>query len=536
MSTALQSKNYLAAKELLSDQVAQRTALVIRQRHYRDNPLDWIVDRLGVRRETIDWTLNKAYKKHVWRGTPNPLMRILSNMARSRWTAVEAAVGVSKTYLCACILLWFLECWPKSRIVTGAPKADQLKLHLWSELSNLWPRFGRGELQSLELKMEPPSDYWSAVGFVAGVKREELGMAAIKAQGFHRPDQLIILEETAGIANEVMAPLINTSTAPHNIVLAVGNPNNQNDTLHRFSRLSRVNTVRIDARDYPNVVMRDPGFIPGAQTILGLDTLLDEYKSETNPMFLSRAYGISPAQAVDSLIKYEWCVAAARRSLLQSKPGPRALGVDVARSEAGDPAVIARGDGSALLDLESMQCPNVVAFAGKVHGIMVQHEIDAWHVGIDAVGVGGGTCDELRRLETPVVELQSGGTAMETSATAERFDNLRSQMWWQMMKDLRDGEQSGIVLPWDEELFSDLCSVRFGEDKKVIKIDPKTKVKKLLGRSTNKGDAAVYWNWVRAPRYTVAGAVGLDDAPVEAGIDDERYEKDAYKSERRRLW
>jgi len=42
-----------------------------------------------------------------------------------------------------------------------------------------------------------------------------------------------------------------------------------------------------------------------------------------------------------------------------------------------------------------------------------------------------------------------------------------------------------------------------------IVVQPKEEIRKKLGRSPNKGDAAVYWNWVRTLRKISAAASGI---------------------------
>ncbi|MCZ6774891.1 MAG: hypothetical protein O7D34_00360 [Ignavibacteria bacterium] len=489
-----------------------------------------MVERLGVGRETIDWEMLKEYENHRWDGDVNPLKTICDYLAEGHWVAVESGVSTGKTYLAACLTLWFLDCFPQSRVVTIAPKADQLKLHIWSEIGELHPKFGKGELQTFILKMRPPKDYWAAVGFVAGVSAEEASASARKAQGFHRANQLIIFEETPGIHEAVITAFENTSTAPNNLILALGNPDHQQDALHKFSQRRRVKHVRISGFDHPNVVLKNPNFVPGAQTEEGLANLLDKYKSEDNMLYRSRARGISPQQATDALIRWEWCVGAANRGLDDSKTRidnqeSGALGVDVANSEAGDKAAIARGQGATCLEVDDFPCPNNLDLGADVFTKMKLFGISPENVGVDGVGVGAGTVNKINELlagSGEVVNIQSGAAATEQSEgelqMQEKFKNLRSQMWWQARTDLQFGGKSGLVLPDDEELFADLCAPKFRVDGKVIIVESKEAIKKRLGRSPNKGDAFVYWNWIRKNRATQA-AIAVDDQEGEIGYD-----------------
>jgi hypothetical protein len=84
---------------------------------------------------------------------------------------------------------------------------------------------------------------------------------------------------------------------------------------------------------------------------------------------------------------------------------------------------------------------------------------------------------------------------MAQKIDVELFNNLRSQMWWQLRDDLQHGR---VALVEDDELFNDLTSVTWKTQGGKIVVESKEDQKKRLGRSPNKGDAAVYWNWVRA--------------------------------------
>lgn len=451
------------------------------------------------------------------------------------------------TYLGAAILLWFLECFKNSIVNTTAPKQDQLSQHIWKEVGILFPKFGRGELmQTMKLRMIPGDERWAASAFVAGVSAKEASAAvsATKAHGAHAEHMLFIVEETPGVHDSVLAAIEETCGAPHNLVVAFGNPNNIQDTLHQFSKRKRVKLIRISALDHPNIVMNNPDFIPGAQSRVGLNVLLNKYGSEEHPMYQSRGRGICPEQAVDSLIRYDWCVAAANRAKEMKKPGPVAMGVDVANSEAGDKAAKARGDGSELLIVDDFQCPNANKLGEQVYLDMQMYHIAPENVGVDGVGVGAGTINKLEELGVKVQNLMGGAKQEEQSIhhfgdennelrMAEKFANLRTQMYYQLRIDLQFGDESGIILPNDPELFADLCAIKMLAHPKHILVESKPDIKKRLGRSTNKGDSAVYWNWVRMRHSGIGGAAMSDsgDESTAAGRS-----SDPFKADRKRTW
>jgi phage terminase large subunit len=477
-------------KERLKDYATQRE-------YYRVNPLDYLVDRLGFVRETLDWKLLPEYENHKWDGTMNPLKTILDCFAAGiKRIGVESGIGTGKTRLAAAIALWFLDCWDDALVVTTAPKKEQLSLHIWKEIGKLHNSFGKGELLTLKLRMNGGKEDWIAVGFVAGFTADE--ESARRAQGFHAEHMLIILEETPGIPKPTITAFQNTSDGPHNVILALGNPDHQLDPLHKFCTLPNVVHIIVSALDHPNIVLKNPSYIPGAATQEGVDDKRMRYGGDKGPLYLSRVRGISPGQSSDSLIMLQWCVDAQDekdRSRIELSKGERALGVDVANSEAGDKAAIAEGMGAVLLSVEDFFCPDANQL-GKRNVLyrMREKKIKPEYVGVDCVGIGAGTVNALNESNMRVIALGGADAPVKQPKQQEEFNNLRSQMYWELREDLREGN---IILPNDPDLIADLTAPRWEPKKNKIVVESKDEIKKRLGRSPNKGDAAVYWNWVR---------------------------------------
>jgi len=473
--------------------------------YYQTHPVEFFNDRLGIKPETINWSLFPEYETHSWDGTENPIVKILEALVSWKWCGVESATGTGKTYLGALIVFWFLEVFENSLIVTTAPKQDQLSLHIWKEIGRLHSTFNRGELTTLKLRMNSGKDDWIAVGFVAGVKADE--DSATKAQGFHAEHMLIILEETPGVPQPIINAFQNTCTSPHNLILAFGNPDHQLDNLHKFCIQEHVTHIRISAYDHPNVVLDDPMVIPGAASLAGIRRIRSKY-GEENPLTLSRTRGISPKQAVDALIKVEWCSNAVNKAKqycnekgivdLGLISGEIGLGVDVANSEFGDKAALCYGKGILCYKVEDFQCPNSNQLGHQIFLLMKEQNIKSSNLGIDGVGIGAGTINTLKEygITDEGVNLQGAAQSIDTGKE-ENFNNLRSQMWWQAREDLRLGE---IAIVDDVDLIADLTTPKFEIKNGKIFVESKEDIKKRLGRSPNKGDSFVYWNWRRNSR------------------------------------
>ncbi len=487
---------------------------------YRKDPLGWIIDRLEVPRGTLDWASLPEFAGHPWDGSPNPLVMATEALSMGRDVGIESATGTGKTYFAAAVALWFNTCFPDALVITTAPKEDQLTTQLWKEIGRHWPiykkKYPQASMVQLRLRMREGAgeqERWAIIGYACGVGSVE--DAATRAQGFHAAHMLIITEETPGIHPAVMAAFLNTSVGSHNLRLALGNPDNVQDPLHQFCMEKGTVHIRMSAFDHPNVVL-DRDVIPGAQTRRGIEKLTDKWGLDT-PMYMSRVRGISPRQATDALIKYEWCESAGRRVAdplwTKGRIGPKAMGVDVAQSENGDKAAIARGSGAVLESVIDFPCPNATQLGRDVAEEARRYGIPANYVGVDPIGVGAAAVNELReRLgfnvrclngsESPIDRAQrSGDGAVQTWVPdANEHRNLRGQMWWQLREDLRN---EAVAFPWDEKLFRELTAIRWESRNGVVWIESKMETRKRLGHSPNLADAVVYWNWIRPREITV---------------------------------
>lgn len=501
---------------------------------YAKDPVGWAVDVLGVPEWSLRWSLLPEYRDHVWDGTPDPIARMLEAVAEGKDCGVESATGTGKTYGGAIAVLWFIATHQDALVVTTAPKEDQLAVQLWKEIGRHWPKFQARYPQASTVKLRVrmldgagQEEVWGAVGWACGVDANE--ESATRAQGFHAAHMFVITEETPGVPKPVMEAFANTRTGGHNPQLSLGNPDHLQDSLHQFCILPTTEHIRISGFDHPNVVCGRE-VIPGAVTPKSL-ARMQARLGEGTPLYNSRARGICPDQATNALIRSEWIERAfSNYEDLTYHLGLPALGVDVAQSETGgDDAAIARGTGAALHEVESFPCDNADVLGERVVMEARSKRILSKHVGVDAIGVGSNVVNAGKRLGYQMVALQSAGrdepskddqTDIEDGQQAvvgvEQCLNLRSRMYWQLRQDL---EQGRLAFKRNDQLKMDLLAVTWEPKNGKIVIKPKALIRKELGRSTDRGDACVYWNWVR-DRRQVQGrqtVVGKSDPPMTFG-------------------
>ena len=517
---------------------------------YQNKPNQWLTDRFLEDDKLLFWDKYKGYENHNWDGTPNPFGTAFDALANKEWVAIESATSVGKTFFIPRVIFWFLDTFEDSLVITTAPKKEQLRRVLWTEIGNAFHKFKRirpySEMFSLNLTVDKrknevtyeQNDYGvyeakssgrghEAIGIVAGVGAGE--ESATKMQGFHRKNMLFVIEEAAGVHPAVITAIINTSTGGNNLILAVGNPDSELDALHLFSQKSKVRPIIISALDHPNVVLGKE-FIPGAVTTGSINFRKEEY-GEDSPFYKSRVRGIAPTESVDSLVKNEYfdqCLEGSKTfkvALHNTTHYYNAVGLDVANSEAGDMGAAAFGKGNRLDYLKEFQCPNATHLAYniimddvelaannyKIYSLpkIKDYEIIPQCIGVDSVGIGVATVNAFLDRGYSTISLMGGQMdyATRTGQDGEdlyKFVNLRSQMYFEAREDLRMAEV--IIGITDQrvlrQLRKELITIKYKIQGGKIYVESKDEIKKRLGgKSPNLADAFVYWNWMRKGYY-----------------------------------
>ena len=159
----------------------------------------------------------------------------------------------------------------------------------------------------------------------------------------------------------------------------------------------------------------------------------------------------------------------------------------------------------------------------EIAGLVIMHRKDGAVVVIDmGGGYGGVPFVTLQDNDIDVVAYK--GSEGSTARTKDRklgFFNKRSETWWKFREALDPSQMggSGIALPEDQELLSDLTSVRFSavthKGVMCIKAETKEDVVKRLGRSPDDGDA-VTMCWSRG-NATMLGQIIPRDQRVGPG-------------------
>lgn len=219
------------------------------------------------------------------------------------------------------------------------------------------------------------------------------------------------------------------------------------------------------------------------------------------------------------VIPTAWVQAAmARWQAKDIKPPMDSMGVDVARG-GKDETIIARRHGmwfDVPLAYPGTETPNGPATAGLVIAALR----DQAPIHVDVIGVGSSVYDFLdaAKQQTIGVNVAEKARCKDKSGRLS-FKNLRSQLWWQMREALDPDSNTGIALPPDKRLLSDLCTPTWKLQGYEIYVESRDEIVKKLGRS---------------PDYASAYLLALMDTPkfhVFANLNKKRgLDYDPYRS------
>lgn len=409
------------------------------------------------------------------------LEEIAKAIPRHKRIIVPSGHGVGKTFDAAHIVLWFLIAYSPSKVITTAPTWHQVKELLWAEIHGAYAKsylpFG-GTLTTTKLEF---SKDWFAVGLSTKESAETREFGAQKFQGFHSPNLLVVVDEGAGVPQEIFTACESLIVSENNRILVIGNPSSPTGPFYEACKDPRWHKIKISCFDHPNV-KEGREIIPGAVT---KDWVEDKRLKwgEGSPLWMTKVLGEFPAEGEDTLIALAWAEKAAGNEDC-AMTGSRRLAVDVARFGSAE-TVFCEMVGEAVVDLSAITKKDTMWTVGEIMRRLHKKEYD--YIIIDDVGVGGGVTDRLEELGIDVVKFNGGSAAEEPG----QFVNRRDETYWllhEAFKPSAHGKQR-ISIPDDKELINQLSSIRYKVTSRGMKIESKDEMRKRGLKSPDRADA-----------------------------------------------
>jgi len=398
------------------------------------------------------------------------------------------------SFVASRLTAWWLDVHPpnEARVVTTAPTGDQVKAILWSEINGA---FAKAEARGVPLPGRINETDWKLGKRLIAFGRKPSDYNPHAFQGIHAKYVLVIIDEACGVNKQFWTAALSIATGEHCRILAIGNPDDPGSHFARVCVSSRWTNIRISAFDSPNFTGET---VPDdLRPMLVGESYEQEMRAEygeQSPTYISKVLGLFPADAEDGVVRLSAvraCAGPQDVPLTPEQQLPVELGVDL--GAGGDETCIRERRGILVgrewrtRDRDPITVANLIVEAVRT--------TKATAVKVDSIGIGWGIVGTLReRREQGVHAADVLGVNVGTaSAQPERFPRLRSQIWWEIGRQLSEdrGWDLSQLEPDDRErLVSQLTAPKYVHDSsRRIVVEKKEDTKKRLGRSPDNADA-----------------------------------------------
>ncbi len=194
------------------------------------------------------------------------------------------------------------------------------------------------------------------------------------------------------------------------------------------------------------------------------------------------------------LIPTRWIEEAQARWTPRSPKGEMdSIGVDVARG-GKDYTTIAKRHGNWYDKIDEV--PGKETPSGQhVVGQVVAVRRNSCPIHIDVIGVGASPYDLMVQAEMQVigVNVAEAATAHDKSGRL-KFQNMRSQLWWQLREAFDPENDTGIAIPPETVnpgLLADLAAPKWSMQGMKVCVESRDEIVKRIGRSPDKASALI---------------------------------------------
>lgn len=455
-------------------------------RKYREDPVFFVEHALG----HATWSKQRE---------------ILRSVAENEKTAVRALHGSSKTFTAAECAAWFLNCFPRSKVITTAPTFMQVKALLWAEINKIY-QSSRLRLSGSCLTTEIQTT--DADHFAIGFSTDK----PARAEGWHAPEILFIFDEAKGIPSWLWDSVRGLLTGGLCRWLAISTTDGVqvNDNFYNAFRKvdSLWNKIHVSIEDMPDLTgerfrmieipdLARPDifklrFI--APKDMHIQIANQAYAEECGKewgkdsfLYLTKVKGEIIDESSDSIIKV-WQVNRMfenARSEEFDDSGAFEIGVDVARGGAADSIFIKR-KGLKVIGwkiVPSSEMPERAKLVKLANDLcdFAEGKTKA-PIKIDDTGVGGGLTDIMEARGYNVIPINF----QEAAADPNLYPNIIAEIWYSVAPYVHE-----ISCPEDRRLIAELTGRRaLPLDKKGRRaVESKAEYMKRGSRSPDMADA-----------------------------------------------
>jgi hypothetical protein len=453
------------------------------ERYLRDTR--YLLDPVGWHRDVLDGAL--------W-GKQREIARAIRD---HRLVAVHSAQDVGKSYVAAVITCWWVVTHRvgDAFVITSAPTQKQVEAVLWREIRRIHA--------AADLPGTITGTEWKIGGELVAMGRKPADYAQGAFQGIHAPHVLLILDEAAGVHQDIWTQARTQMANEGSAMLVIGNPD---DPASEFARVcapgSPWRVIHIDGLGSPNFTGEEiPEKIARQLISPAWERDMAHRFGEGSPIYCSKVRGLFPEESEDALIPLAQIRAAQDR--FENAPAKaETLGVDVARFGNNETVIVARAGGIAWI-VSRARKEDTMRTVGRIK--LAREELSASTVIVDVIGVGGGVVDRLKEDRVPVTPFIAGEAAKDPA----RFANAKAEANWRLRERFEDGE---ITICRDEDLLAQLSGIRYGIDSSQrIRIESKEDARSRGVASPDIADAlALCFSDLAVPYITPDFSINLE--------------------------
>lgn len=441
-----------------------------------------------------------------------------SSREQDQRIAQKASKGPGKTFNLACAGWWFLATQGDrddhpNGIATSITE-DNLKDNLWKELAKQQNRseFLKSAFTWTKTRIyanDHPATWWLAARNwpKSGSAQEQADSMA----GLHSGYVLALVDESGGVPPAVMATLeAMLSSAVWGKICQAGNPTSLDSALYeactKQRRLWNVITINGDP-DNPKRAKRVS--IAWARQQI-------ELHGRENPWVLVNVFGEFPPASINTLLGIEDVERAFTRygAIMEDEYNyaQKRIGCDMSRF-GDDRQVFFPRQGLIALKPVVMRNQRGPALAARVALMRKRWRGNVQLLVDDTGGYGATLIDSLLTAGIPSIPIDFGGKAIDP-----RYENRRSEMWWNMAEWVKD---RGAIPPGLTDIVPELTKVHYTFTAKGrLLLEPKDDVKDALGYSPDLADAlALTFALPDMPDMNTEGGQALAEAQGAGGMD-----------------
>lgn len=444
-----------------------------------------------VLRKRADVFAERALGDTLW----SKQREILQAVSTHDKVAVKSGHGLGKTYTAAAAVIWWMCTRRPAEVISTAPTWRQVEKLLWKEVALAWGRAAPeirelGQCLTTQLKFGPGHEAW-------GISTDDTD----RFQGIHSPHLMVIVDEAAGVAQQIHDAIATLGTGGEYRELLIGNPTSTEGRFYQAFRDPSLgyHCVSVSVEDSPHWTGEDcPESVLHHLTTREWAAARAHEWGTDSALYQARVLAKFPEGDSDNiLVPLSWAEAAQLREPPEEGDRTAQLGLDVARY-GNDSTCMAGRVGYDLILIEerpgSTGTLDVVAWAS---GIACQwaEKYSAVTVLVDE-GYNPGVVDLLLARDDKGVTYEAvsfGAAALDT----EHHINRRNEMYWGLRRLFQPGNNDpdlsiSATGPEVSRFIAQVSAMRYKNDARLRpRLESKDEMKARGMPSPDEADAVV---------------------------------------------